>query len=78
MRNYDEVKKAKKILKNNGFYIGNLWMLEDVQNKFKNCSNKLAYEILDDVLQNDYIICEIQEAICQIGSDEYKLKFIND
>tara|TARA_R100001463_G_scaffold133477_1_gene194912 strand:- start:381 stop:617 length:237 start_codon:yes stop_codon:yes gene_type:complete len=78
MRNYNEVKKAKEILKNNGYYIDNLWQLVDVQDKFKNCSDKLAYQILDEVLQNNYIMCEIQETICLIGEDEHKLKFIND
>ena len=71
--NYDEFNQACKILKNNGFYTGNLWQIEDVKIKF-NCDNETAYDILHSVLNNDYLISEIQQIIYDIATgDPYNL-----
>ena len=70
-----EVENAKHILKNNGYYTGNLWTIHDVQHKFK-CSDKEALEVLEGVFTNGAIIEEINNTISDYarenGLPEYK------
>tara|TARA_R110000796_G_C14328969_1_gene408875 strand:+ start:320 stop:553 length:234 start_codon:yes stop_codon:yes gene_type:complete len=61
MNSSKEIEQAKQLLKNNGFYIENLWHIEDVkhgansEDKYIECSDKLAYKILSDAIEQDYI-----------------------
>ena len=56
---------SRKILKDNGYYVDNLWTTLDITDRFKDCSDDLAYQILDEVLQSEYIITIIQETLCE-------------
>jgi len=58
----DRVKQAKQTLKNVGYYVDNLWSIEDVQAHHE-CTNEQSYRILDNVLSSRYIIGEINEQI---------------
>lgn len=68
---------CKNHLKDNGYFVDNLWHLDDVRNKF-DCTDDQAYKVLSRVLESDYIMGSIHEAICQVAQDEFNLKFKND
>lgn len=63
--------------KESGYFVDNLWHLNDVSDRF-DCTDDEAYEVLSKVLQSDYIMESIHEAICQVAQDEFNLKFKND
>ena len=63
--------------KKQGYFVDNLWHLNDVSDRF-DCTDDEAYEVLTKVLQSDYIMESIHEAICQVAQDEFNLKFRND
>jgi hypothetical protein len=46
------VEQAKKVLEDNGYYVGNLWCVEDVQSKF-DCTEDEAQGVLDGALNSD-------------------------
>lgn len=72
------MKNSRKILKDNGYYVDNLWTTLDITDRFKDCSDDLAYHILDEVLQSEYIRTIIQETLCEYAVEDYNLKFKND
>ena len=43
---------ARETLKEFGYYVDNLWHIDDVKSK-KECSDDEAYDILDNALQNE-------------------------
>lgn len=63
----DKIKKAKNILKINGFYIDNLWCVNDVGSKF-NCTNDEAQEILNLSLTNEATMEQIWFSINEFGT----------
>ena len=62
MENKITIKEAKQILKNNGYYVDNLWNVIDVMERHKVTEDE-AYDILDESLQSEYIINTIFEQI---------------
>ena len=61
--------KSRKALMDAGYYVGNLWHIDDVQDKFEDISDDDAQDILDEVLTSDWITERIQERIYDIGTD---------
>ena len=61
--------KSRKVLMDAGYYVGNLWHIDDVQEKFEDVSDDDAQDILDEVLTSDWITERIQERIYDIGTD---------
>ena len=49
------IEQAKQVLKENGYYVDNLWHIDDVK-QHGDLSNEEAYDILDSTLRNDYTI----------------------
>lgn len=47
-----EIDNAIDLLKSYGYYVNNLWHIDDVKYKFK-CSDEDAYEILENAMEND-------------------------
>jgi len=72
MNTLQEIEAAKRLLKNNGYYIDNLWHILDVKNESFQCSNSLAYEILTDAIEQDGIYESINESINLIVNWEKK------
>tara|TARA_R100001510_G_C7562204_1_gene141829 strand:- start:371 stop:646 length:276 start_codon:yes stop_codon:yes gene_type:complete len=73
-----EINNAVKLhLKERGYFVDNLWHLNDVSDRFE-CTDDQAYKVLSKVLESDYIMMSIHEAICQVAQDEFNLKFKND
>lgn len=50
--NEDKIEEAKNLLRENGYYVDNLWKIEDVKGRFE-CDDKTAYDILDLALTNE-------------------------
>lgn len=56
------VNQAKGILKDAGYYVDNLWHIDDVKGHGE-FTDDGAYEVLDRVLQSEYIMEVINELI---------------
>lgn len=54
--------QAKELLKKNGYYIDNLWHVDDVQQKCY-CTEEEAQEILDMSLTNEVTMEHINDTI---------------
>ena len=63
------VEQAKKVLTDAGFYVGNLWSIQDVQDRYK-CDDETAQDILHDALTNEYIAQEIFSQIVDFAECE--------
>ena len=61
MNTNKEIEQAKQLLKDNGFYIENLWHVDDVkfgansEDKYIECTNSEAYEILSEAIEQESI-----------------------
>lgn len=69
IRNARAVEHAKEILKDNGFFVDNLWHIDDVKSKF-DCTDEDAQEVLNSALTNDATMEQIWYAIGFHGEDE--------
>lgn len=56
------IKDAKEVLRQSGYYVDNLWHIDDVQ-RYGDISDDDAYKVLDSVLQNGYTIEKINEML---------------
>ena len=69
-----EVNEAKEFLKSKGYYVDNLWHIEDVKDiRPNNLTDEQAYEILDKAMNNEYLMNETWETIDIIYNDLYKI-----
>jgi len=66
MENYT-IESAKQFLKDNGYFVDNLWSVHDVQKDY-NCTEQEAQTVLSDVLESDRIKQEINESIDIVAS----------
>ena len=62
------VDDAKEVLKNNGYFVDNLWHTYDVTSLYK-CTDKDAYRVLEMALTNEYTMSQIWDAIELIAND---------
>jgi hypothetical protein len=67
--NFKEVAKAKEVLKANGYFVDNLWHVDDVRTKF-NCTDDEAQYILDQSLTNEATMEQIWFSIREFGEIE--------
>ena len=72
-----QIELAKDVLRDAGYYVDNLWQVDDVRRKFKNVDNETCQEVLDIALTDDWLTERIWETIGEVGTDE-GLTFIND
>jgi hypothetical protein len=56
------VEQAKQILKDNGYYVDNLWCVDDVQANY-DCTEEEAQDVLDLALNNEATMEQIWYAI---------------
>lgn len=61
------VEQAKQVLIDAGFYVGNLWSIHDVQDRFK-CDDETAHDILDKSLTNEATMEQIHFSIREFGT----------
>ena len=57
-----EIEQAKAILKQHGYYVGNLWTIQDVTDRY-DCTDEQAYDVLDTALNNEATMEQIFYAI---------------
>ena len=68
------IDEAKKVLRDNGYFVDNLWNVSDVQVVFE-CTDEQAQEVLYNSMTNDYINEQMQLSIDEFGSmDNLKRK----
>ena len=78
MNTFEEIEQAKQVLKNNGYYIENLWHINDVKDSpnsnedYFNCSDEKAYNILGDAIEQEGIYESINNSIRLIVNWETK------
>jgi len=65
-----EVEKAKKVLRDHGYFVDNLWHIDDVQSLHKGASTEDAHRILNDALTNLATMEQIWFAIEAALEDE--------
>jgi len=68
-----EVEKAKQVLREAGYFVDNLWHVDDVKGNYK-CSEDEAQEILEVALTSDNTYENIWFAIHYEAQDIHKLK----
>lgn len=65
-----QIESAKALLKSEGYYVDNLWSIDDIQGLY-DCSDSEAYDILDAVFsQSEAVHTAIAEAIDEITLDK--------
>ena len=65
----NEIEKAKAVLRDAGFFVDNLWHIDDVKGRFE-CTDEQAQEILEDALTNEATMEQIQFSIVEFASIE--------
>lgn len=72
MKTIDE---AKEILKKHGYFINNLWHINDIKDKYNCSDDELAQSILYSALTNESVMEHIWDSIDMIAQEEeLKLK----
>ena len=61
-----KIREAKEVLRKQGYFVDNLWSVEDVMDKFE-CDENDAQFILGEVLTHPYIMEKINELIQEIA-----------
>ena len=59
----NEVEKAKAVLRKNGYYVENLWHIQDVQANYMKASDEDAQNILNIALTNQETLEQISYSI---------------
>jgi hypothetical protein len=72
MENQKDIDKARQTLKQAGYYVGNLWSIQDVMEQYE-CTEDEAQEVLDRSLTNEATIEQIQFSIREFA-EVLKLK----
>lgn len=75
----EEIEKAKEILRNNGYYVDNLWRIEDVTDRYTDedgneISEDIANYLLDDTLTNQFTIEQIFYTMHDIAQADYNFE----
>ena len=60
--NTNDIENAKQLLRNEGYFVDNLWTVSDVAVNYK-CTNKQAQKVLAKVFDYDSVYQVIWEAI---------------
>lgn len=57
------IKQAKQVLEDNGYFVDNLWHIDDVKSKSDNISDEDAMNVLEEALTNHWIMEQINVTI---------------
>jgi len=77
MLNGMTVEKAKEVLRREGYFVDNLWHIDDIKLRYNCDDNEQAQEILNTALSNDATMEQIWFAIDMVAEDE-SLKLIEE
>tara|TARA_R110002096_G_scaffold214792_1_gene402527 strand:- start:56 stop:466 length:411 start_codon:yes stop_codon:yes gene_type:complete len=78
MKTNKEIEQAKQLLKNNGFYIENLWHIDDVkygansEDKYIEYTNDEAYKVLSEAIQQESINERIYDNVRAINETKFR------
>jgi hypothetical protein len=64
------VEQAKEVLRQNGFFVDNLWHVDDVKLRYNCDDDEQAQEILNGALTNDATMEQIWFAIDMVAQDD--------
>ena len=64
------VQKAKEVLRENGFFVDNLWHVDDVKLRYNCDDDEQAQDILNGALTNDATMEQIWFAIDMVAEDD--------
>jgi hypothetical protein len=67
------VEEAKEVLRANGYFVDNLWHVDDVKLRY-NCDDEVAQDILDRALTNDATMEQVWFSIDMVAQDEGLIK----
>jgi hypothetical protein len=62
------IEDAKRILEKNGYFVANLWHVEDITINYE-CDEDMAQEILYKALTNDHVMEAIWDSINYFTED---------
>lgn len=65
----NKIEDAKEVLRNAGFFVDNLWSVNDVKDRYK-CDDDTAQNILNGALTNEWISEQIFSTIKDLAEDE--------
>ena len=65
-----EINKAKEVLRKAGYFVDNLWHVDDVKLRFAVFDDEDAQGILNQALTNDWIMEQIHYGIGEAAEDE--------
>ena len=65
----NSVEQARQILRENGYFVDNLWHIDDVKMRYK-CEDEQAQYVLNSALTNEATVEQIQFTIDMVSSDE--------
>jgi hypothetical protein len=66
----NEIEKARETLRAAGYFVDNLWHVDDVKLRFAVFDNEDAQAILEKALTNDWIMEQIHYGIGEAATDE--------
>ena len=64
------VEEAKAVLRENGYFVDNLWHVDDVKLRYNCDDDEVAQDILDRALTNDATMEQVWFAIDMVAQDE--------
>lgn len=70
------VAQAKEVLRNAGYFVDNLWHIQDVMDRYE-CDEETAMEVLDSALTNDATMEQIHFAV-RLMAEDMELKEHDD
>jgi len=65
-----EINRAKEVLRKAGYFVDNLWHVDDVKLRFQVFDNEDAQDILNDALTNEWVFDQIWDAIRDVAEDK--------
>lgn len=74
----NEVEKAKAVLRANGYFVDNLWHIQDVQANYIKASDEEAQKILNIALTNEATMEQISFAITDAIESYFDDELDND
>ena len=73
MKNLADVMVAKATLKDNGYFVDNLWQVDDVKWEY-DCDAETAQKILHKALTNEATLEQIWLSIRMVAEEEFNLE----
>lgn len=70
MTKEERVAQAKEILRREGYFVDNLWHIDDIQYRYNCDDDELAQDILNRALTNEATMEQIWFAIDMVAEDE--------